>query len=153
MLNLHCLQYTLFFFIPAIILCLKLKRWIGVYILVSNFFCSFIVHRLKREEELDYSDYSDRFLIFLWALYNTYLSFKILTYLNTNIDVVILFYFILSIIGAYLTYYYDKSRLIVGKWRSKEQDLSHGLMHFFGGIGTFFLLLAINKIDKNIVSI
>tara|TARA_B110000967_G_C18604014_1_gene420674 strand:- start:59 stop:532 length:474 start_codon:yes stop_codon:yes gene_type:complete len=148
MLNFHFLQYTLFFFIPAILLCIKLKRWIGFFILVSNFVCSFIVHRINRKEESELCDYCDNYAIYLWIFYNIYLVVKITSNLKTNKNIIILCFIILSLCSAYLTYYYNKRRLIIGKWRSKERNINHGLMHFFGGIGTLFLLLAINKIDK-----
>ena len=100
MLNFHFLQYTLFFFIPAILLCIKLKRWIGFFILVSNFVCSFIVHRIDRKEESELCDYCDNYAIYLWIFYNIYLVVKITSNLKTNKNIIILCFIILSLCSS-----------------------------------------------------
>jgi len=147
------LQKSLLFFLPAFFLCIRLKRILGMIILLLNFSISMIVHRGNRKETIELWDYIDKLCICLWVLYNTYLVIIVSSYLNKKWDLKILILLILSLLGALLVYYFNKKRKDVGKWRSKEQDFVHGLMHISGGIGSLFLLLAINKIKKhNLVS-
>lgn len=147
------LQKTLFFFLPALFLCIRLKRILGIIILLLNFLISLIVHRENRKQTTEITDYLDKLFIFLWILYNTYLVIIVSSYLIKNWDKKVLILLILSLLGAILVFYFNKKRKEVGKWRSKEQNNMHGLMHISGGIGTLFLLLAINIIkNKNIVS-
>ena len=143
------LQKSLLFFLPAIFVCIRLQRILGVLILLLNFSISMIVHRENREEDFDLWDYIDKLCIFIWILYNTYLVILVSSYLNKKWDLTIFILLLLSLIGVILVYYFNIKRKEVGKWRSKEQDLVHGLMHISGGIGSLFLLLAINKIRKS----
>ena len=107
-----------------------------------------IVHRENRGENLNLWDYIDKLSIFIWILYNTYLVILVSSYLNKKWDLKIFILLILSLIGVILVYYFNIKRKEVGKWRSKEQDLVHGFMHISGGIGSLFLLLAVNEIKK-----
>ena len=148
MFNLHILQLSSFFFLPALILCMKLKRILGIIILGLNSIVSFLVHRLDRKNENDYIDHCDKLCISMWVLYNTYLVIEISRYLNKKWDIVVCLLLIISLIGAISSYYFSIKRKDVGKWRSEERNREHILMHMCGGIGTLFLLLAINRIKK-----
>ena len=101
------LQKSLLFFLPAIFVCIRLQRILGVLILLLNFSISMIVHREDREEDFDLWDYIDKLCIFIWILYNTYLVILVSSYLNKKWDLTIFILLLLSLIGVILVYYFN----------------------------------------------
>mmetsp|Transcript_511 Transcript_511/g.1524 ORF Transcript_511/g.1524 Transcript_511/m.1524 type:complete len:138 (-) Transcript_511:579-992(-) len=134
----HILQVSALCFLPAALLAMLLRRWLGFAILTTNVLTSTIAHRLHREPAVDAADRVDEMAILLWVAYNTRVVLQLarveLAMWRTGLIA-------LAVLGAAGSGLLDARRRAL-PWRSPRRTALHVAMHLSGAVGTFLLLSA-----------
>ena len=156
------LQVTALLFLPATVLAAVAGRWLGATAIGATTVTSLWVHRPARGEAWDFLDYVDVGALTLWVLYNTFVVVQVSICLNETFSTTTFVNLMLSLSGAVGSAYFERMRqydymvsldaamIAAGKieWRSPSNVERHAGLHFCGGIGSIFLVMAAMDTDK-----
>jgi len=140
-------QFSAMGFFPAAILASVLGRWLGFSIFFMNLLSTLWVHRLNRTGEVQRLDTIDEIAIFVWVVYNLFVTVQVCIALNDNFVLYRFLLLVFALIGAAGSGILDVKRRRL-RWRTKRRNFIHIFMHLSGGVGSLLLMCATIGTDQ-----